>query len=213
MLSAIFIGLLSIASPFLIQILTDDVLVRGDIKLLNAIAFAAMIMSVTSNCLRVVQSHLIAHFTQRLKLGLVLEFRRKILHLPLSYYEAHRSDEIVSRLQDIQVINQLVSQVIVSLPSQLFLALISLSFMLLYSWKLTIVALGIASMMTLSTVTFLPTVQQNNRKLLVLEAENQGVLVETFKGALTLKTTTVAPQWEEFQAKFGHLANSTFSTI
>jgi ATP-binding cassette subfamily C protein len=68
--------------------------------------------------------------------------------------------------------------------------------------------------MTLSTIAFLPILQQQNRRLLVLDAENQGVLVETFKGALTLKTTTAAPQfWEEFQSRFGRLANLTFRTI
>ena len=68
--------------------------------------------------------------------------------------------------------------------------------------------------MTLSTVVFLPTLQQKTRSVMVLEAENQGVLVETFKGALTLKTTTAAPQfWEEFQSRFGRLANLTYRTI
>lgn len=52
------------------------------------------------------------------------------------------------------------------------------------------------------------------RNLIVLETENQGVLVEAFKGALTLKTTTAAPQfWEELQSRFSRLANLSFTTI
>ncbi len=208
------LGLLSLTSPFLIQILTDDVLVRGDTQLLAGVVIAVVVMNLVSSSLGLVQSNLIAHFAQRLELGLVLEFCRAILRLPLSYYEARRSGEIVSRLQDIQQINQLVSQVVVSLPSQLFISVVSFGFMLFYSWKLTIAAVGIAILMTISTVIFLPTLQQKTRTLLVLEAENQGVLVETFKGALTLKTTTAAPQfWEELQNRFGRLANVTFRTI
>ncbi|MBD1944979.1 peptidase domain-containing ABC transporter [Coleofasciculus sp. FACHB-712] len=208
------LGLLSLTSPFLIQILTDDVLVRGDTQLLTGVVTAVMVMNVVSSSLRLVQSNLIAHFSQRLQLGLVLEFGRAILRLPLSYYEARRSGEIVSRLRDIQEINQLVSQVVVSLPSQLFIAIVSFSLMLFYSIKLTSVAVCIAVVMTISTIIFLPTLQQKTRSLLVLEAENQGILVETFKGALTLKTTTSAPQfWEEFQSRFGRLANITFRTI
>ncbi len=68
--------------------------------------------------------------------------------------------------------------------------------------------------MSLSTVVFLPTLQQKIRGVLVLDAENQGVLVESFKGALTLKTTTAAPQfWEEFQNRFDRLSNQIFRTI
>jgi len=213
-LSALVIGLLSLAYPFLIQILTDDVLVRGDTKLLTAVVIAVMVMNLVSSSLQLVQSNLIAHFSQRLELGLVLEFGRQILRLPLTYYEARRSGEIVSRLEDIQEINQLVSQVVVSLPSQLFITVISFGFMLFYSGKLTLVGICIAVLMSLSTAALLPTLQQKVRSVMVLDSENQGVLVETFKGALTLKTTTAAPQfWEEFQSRFGRLANQTFHTI
>lgn len=214
LLCAQVVGLLSLTTPFLIQLLTDEVLVRGDTRLLTAIATAVVVMNVVSSSLKLVVNNLIAHFAQRLQLGFVLEFGRQILRLPLMYYEARRSGEIVSRLEDIQQINQLISQAVVSLPSQFFIALVSFVFMLFYSGKLTLVAVFIAALMTLSTVAFLPTLQQKVRSMLVLDAENQGVLVETFKGALTLKTTTAAPQfWEEFQSRFSRLANQTFRTI
>lgn len=56
------LGLLALASPFLLQILTDDVLVRGDTKLLTTIAIAVVVMNVISSSLSWVQSNLIAHF-------------------------------------------------------------------------------------------------------------------------------------------------------
>jgi ATP-binding cassette, subfamily C, bacterial len=212
-LCALVVGLLSLTTPFLIQILTDDVLVRGDTQMLMAVAIAVVTMSLVSNSLAFIQSHLVAHFAQRLELGFILEFARTILRLPLSYFESRRSGEIVSRQRDIQEINQLISQVVVGLPSQFFIALVSFAFMLFYSWKLTIAAVVTAAVMTLTTVIFLPTLQRKVREVLVLEAQNQGLLVETFKGALVIKTTTAAPQlWEEFQMRFGKLANQTFKT-
>jgi ATP-binding cassette, subfamily C, bacterial len=207
------LGILSLASPFLIQILTDDVLVRGDMQLLAGLAIAIIVMNLFSSGLELLQSNFIAHFAQRLELGLVLEFGRQILRLPLPYYEARRSGEIVSRLRDIQEINQLVSQVVVSLPSQLFISIVSFCLMLFWSWKLTMAAVVIAALMTVSTFVFLPALQRKTRNTLVLEAETQGVLVETFKGAMTLKTTNSGSQfWEEIQGRFGRLANLTFRT-
>ncbi|WP_016953577.1 peptidase domain-containing ABC transporter [Anabaena sp. PCC 7108] len=210
----LILGLLSLASPFLLQILTDDVLIRGDTKLLTTVVISVVVMNLISSSLAFIQSNLIAHFAQRLQLGLVMEFGRQILRLPLSYYEARRSGEIVSRLQDIDQVNQLISQLIINLPSKFFIALISLLFMIFYSWKLTALALFIAIFMTISTVIFQPTLRQKTREVLVTEAETQGVLVETFKGALTLKTTTSAPQfWDELESRFGRLANLTLRTI
>jgi ATP-binding cassette, subfamily C, bacterial len=208
------LGLLSLSSPFLLQILTDDVLVRGDTKLLTTVVISVVVMNIISHSLSFVQSNLIAHFAQRMQLGLVLEFGRQILRLPLTYYETRRSGEVVSRLRDIDQINQLIAQVVVGLPSQFFIAVISLCFMFFYSWKLTLAALVISVVMTISTFIFQPTLQQKTNELLVTEAETQGVLVETFKGALTLKTTTSGRQfWEELENRFNRLAGLTFRTM
>lgn len=208
------VGLLALLSPFLIQILTDDVLVRGDTQLLTGIALGVLAMSLISSALQWVQGNLVAHFAHRLELDLVLEFGRTILRLPLSYYESRRSGEVVSRLRDIQTINQLVSQVGVTLPSQLLIAIASLALMLFYSPKLTLASLLIAFFMPLSTVVFFPTLQQKIRSVLGLAAENQGILVETFKGALVVKTTNAAPEfWQEFQTRYGRQANFMFRTV
>ncbi|MEY2831482.1 MAG: hypothetical protein RLZZ574_740, partial [Cyanobacteriota bacterium] len=116
-------------------------------------------------------------------------------------------------LEDVQEINQLVAQTVISIPSRLFIAIISFGFMVFYSASLTLVVIAIAIVMTISTTILLPTLQQKVRRVMVLDSENQGVLVETFKGALTLKTTAAAPQlWEEMQLRFGSFANQTYRT-
>ncbi|MEQ8958483.1 MAG: ABC transporter transmembrane domain-containing protein, partial [Coleofasciculus sp. C2-GNP5-27] len=175
---------------------------------------AVLLSHLLRSSLRFVQSHLIAHFAQGLELNLVLEFCRSILGLPLAYYESHRSGEVASRLRDIQAVNQLISQVGILLPSQLFIALASLGFMLVYSPRLLLVTLVISATMTLSTLVFLRQLKQKTHSLLALTAENQGILVETFKGALVLKTKNAVPQfWEEFQSRFGRQANLNFKRL
>ncbi|MCH2247539.1 MAG: peptidase domain-containing ABC transporter, partial [Crocosphaera sp.] len=210
----IILGTLSLASPLVLQILTDDVLVRGDQRLLTRLAIGIGTMHIVSSLLQFSQSKLIADFSQRIQRSLMLQFTRQILRLPLSYYESRRSGEIVSRLEDIQEINSLVSQIVINLPSQFFVALVSFVLMLCYSPKLTLAAVSLGTVMTLSTFIFLPALRQKNRSLLVETAENQGILVETFKGAMALKTTNAAPQFfEEFQGKFNRLTNLTLDTL
>jgi ABC-type bacteriocin/lantibiotic exporter with double-glycine peptidase domain len=209
----ICVGILSLTSPFLIQILTDDVLIRGETQILRGLAIAIIIMNLVSSGLGVVQANLITQFTQRLELGFVKEFGRKILRLPLEYYESHRSGEVISRLGDIQQINQLVGQIVISLPSQFFIAVISFALMLFYSWKLSLFIVILTLLNAVSPLIFLIPLRRKIRDIMVLDAENQGVLVETFKGAVTLKTTTAEPQfWEDLQTRFGRLANMGFRT-
>ncbi|MEH1836674.1 MAG: peptidase domain-containing ABC transporter [Nostoc sp.] len=210
----IVIGLLSLVSPLMMQLLTDDVLVRGDTQLLTVVAIGAIAMSLFSSAIGLVQSHLIGHFGQRLQLGLILEYGRQLLRLPLSYFEGRRSGEVVSRIADVDHINQLVSQIVLGLPSQFFIALVSLGFMLFYSWGLTLASLTAFIIVTLVNLLFLPALRQKTRSAIVLGTENQGFLVETFRGVQVLKTTQATPQaWQEYQANYGRLANLGWSTM
>ena len=210
----IAIGLLSLASPLMMQLLTDDVLVRGDTQLLATVAIAVITMNLFRNAVGLVQSHLIGHFGQRLQLGLILEYGHKLLSLPLAYFEGRRSGEVVSRIADVNAINALVSQVVLGLPSQFFIALVSLGFMLFYSWELTLASLAAFAIVTIVNLLFLPALRAKTRNLIVLGTENQGFLVETFRGVQVLKTTQATPQaWQEYQSNYGRLANLGWSTM
>ncbi|MCC5645877.1 peptidase domain-containing ABC transporter [Nostoc sp. CHAB 5824] len=208
------IGLLSLASPLMMQLLTDDVLVRGDTQLLTTVAIGVIAMNLIQNAIGLVQSHLIGHFGQRLQYGLILEYGRKLLRLPLSYFEARRSGEVVSRIADVHTINNLVSQIVLGLPSQFFVALVSLGFMLFYSRELTLASVAAFVIVTGVNLLFLPALRQKTRSLIVKGTENQGFLVETFRGVQVLKTTQATPQaWQEYQTNFGRLANLGWTTM
>ncbi|MBW4676058.1 MAG: peptidase domain-containing ABC transporter [Desmonostoc geniculatum HA4340-LM1] len=208
------IGLLSLASPLMMQLLTDDVLVRGDNQLLTVVAIGVIVMNLIRNVIGLVQSHLIGHFGQRLQLGLILEYGRKLLHLPLEYFEGRRSGEVTSRIADVNAINQLVSQIVLGLPSQFFIALVSLGMMLFYSWQLTLASFFAFVVVTALNLLFLPALRQKTRSHIVLGTENQGFLVETFRGVQVLKTTQATPQaWQEYQRNYGRLANLSWSTM
>ena len=210
----IAIGLLALASPVLMQLLTDDVLVRGDLQLLTTVAIAVICMNLFRSIIGLIQSKLVGHFGQRLQLGLTLDYGFNLLRLPLSYFDAHRSGEVISRLGDVRTINALVGQIVLGLPSQFFIALVSLGLMVLYSWQLTCASLAAFVVVTLINLLFLPALREKTRRLIVEGTENQGFLVETFRSALVLKTTQATPQvWDEYQQNFGRLANLSWGTM
>jgi ATP-binding cassette subfamily C protein len=208
------LGLLALAVPLALQVLTDDVLIRGDLDLLKTLVIGVGSLLLFSAGLQQIQANLTAHFSQRLELGLMLAFGRQLLRLPTSYYETHRSGEVTSRLRDIQEINSLVTQAVITLPMEGFIALVSLGLMLAYNLKLFGLALGITLLMILPTVLVLRRLRQKIRDMLVTSSDNQAVLVETFKGAITLKASNVAPQlWSDLQIRFGRLGNLTLGAL
>ena len=208
------IGLLALAIPIMMQMLTDDVLVRGDIQLLTTVAIAVIAMNLFSSAISFVQSILIGQFSERLQLGLVLDYGYKLFRLPLSYFHSRRSGEVVSRISDVDEVNELLSEMVLGLPSQFFIALLSLGMMLFYSWKLSLACIAAFLVVIISNLVFLPALRHKTRRLIIEGTENDGFLVETFRGAMVLKTTQATPQvWDEYQRNFGRLANLSWGTI
>lgn len=210
----IVIGILALSMPLMMQFLTDDVLIRKDTHLLFTVAIAVVAMNFFRNIINLVQSHLVGYFGQKLQLDLILEYGHRLLHLPMSYFDNHRSGEVVSRIGDIRRINDLVAQIVLGLPSQFFIALISLTVMLRYSPVLTSAAVAAFFIVTLVNLFFLPFIRQKNKQLITESSENQGFLVETFRGAILLKTTQAIHQaWEEYQQNFGKLSYLSWGAL
>lgn len=210
----IAIGLLALAMPIMMQLLTDDVLVQGDLQLLKTVSIAVIAMNLFKSIISLIQSHLVGHFGQRLQLGLTLDYGFNLLRLPLTYFDAHRSGEVISRLGDIRTVNSLVGKVVLGLPSQFFIAILSLGLMLFYSWELTLASLLAFVVVTIVNLLFIPAIRANTRRLIIEGTDNQGFLVETFRSALILKTTQATPQvWDEYQQNFGRLTNLGWSSM
>jgi ABC-type bacteriocin/lantibiotic exporter with double-glycine peptidase domain len=210
----VVIGLLALALPLLMQLLTDDVLVRRDQQLLTSLGLAMLLLITFRSVISLIQGHMVGHFAQRLQLGMVLEYGHRLLRLPMTYFDSHRSGEVVSRISDISRINALISELVLGLPSELFIAIISLAVMLSYSPPLTAASLLSFGLLIGSGLLFLPAQYHSNSRLIVESAENQGFLVEIFRGAQVLKTTEAAPQaWDEYQRNFGSVAHLRWNAL
>ncbi|MBW0172955.1 MAG: peptidase domain-containing ABC transporter [Vulcanococcus sp.] len=208
----IVIGSLALGMPVLMQILTDDVLVRGDTHMLTALSAGIMVLTALRYGLGWVQGQMVGHFGQKLQLQMILHYGQRLFQLPINYFEGHRSGEVVSRISDIQRINELLTAVVTGLPSQLCIAAISLLWMLSYSVPLAIAAVACYAAVVVCNLCFLPLLQKKTKQLLVGAAENQGYLVEVFRAATVLKTTEATPQaWQEYQRNFGRLARLSWA--
>ena len=205
------IGVMALAMPLLMQILTDDVLIRGDGEMLRSLAIGIMLLFGLRALLNLLQGVLVGHFGQKLQLQMVLHYGQHLLGLPLNYFESRRSGEVVSRLDDIQKLNALIANLTLGLPGQLCIALISLLWMWQYSGSLTLAALVGYGLVVVTQLAVLPTLHRRTQQLLVQSAHNQGFLVELFSGQALLKTTQAAPQaWQEFQRNQGRLARQAW---
>lgn len=210
----IVIGVLGLSMPLLMQVLTDDVLIRGDTGMLTSLSIGLMLLFGFRALLTLLQGHMVGYFGNKLQLQMILHYGQRLLGLPLSYFETHRSGEVVSRIGDIQQLNSLVSAVVLGLPSQLCIALVSLLLMWAYSASLTVAALLCYAAVLMCNLTFVPAQTRLAKEMLVKSADNQGYLVELFRGIGLLKCSEATAQaWHDYQSSFGRLAHLSWSGL
>ena len=210
----IVLGLLGLTMPLLMQLLTDDVLVRRDSQLLTSLGLGMLLLFGFRTVMSTIQGHMVGHFAQRLQLGMLMNYGHKLLQLPMSYFDSHRSGEVVARIGDVSQINAMIGAIVLGMPSQAFIALISFIVMVTYSGPLTAASLLAFALVTGVGLLFVPAMRRKTQRLIVESADNQGFLVEVFRGAQVLKTTEASPQaWDEYQSNFGRLANLRWGTM
>lgn len=202
------IGLIGLAIPLLMQVLTDDILVRRDAQLLGVLAIGMAAIYGFRSLMDYLQGQIATFVFERLELDLLLDYGNKLLKMPMQYFDSHRSGEVLSRITDLGQVNSMFNSLLLSLPSALFVALISFVVMLVYSVPLSLVAVVAYAAIVLVQLSFWPTKRAISVKAIVKNADNQGYLVELFRGAQVLKTTNAGYQaWEEYQRNFGELSN------
>lgn len=205
------IGCLGILFPLFVQLLVDNLLTPGYSQLLISLIIAVIILMFFRGGLELIQSQLMAHFAQRVQLGLVMEFGRNLLRLPLNFYETHQTGDVISRLKDVRELHQLITGGVINFPSQFFIMLSSLGFMLIYSFPVTIVA-GILFLMTLIFALIpVQVLQVKNQNLFVYESQVQSLLSEIFQESISLKASGLISQfWQELQSRLGRIANVAY---
>ena len=208
----LLIGVLALSMPLVMQVLTDDVLVRGDNQMLTSLAIAIVALFFFRALIDLLQGTLVGHFAHKLQLQMLLHYGQHLLQLPLGYFENRRSGEVVSRIEDIQQVNRLIGNLVLGLPGQCCIALVSLALMLAYSSSLTLAALAGYVLVIGMQLAALPLLHRQTKDLVVQSADNQGFLVELFRSAPLLKTTQATSQaWQEFQRDFGRLSHLSWN--
>jgi ATP-binding cassette subfamily C protein len=196
------VGLLALATPLLLQYLTDQILAQNKTEHLTIVALGVIFLTLLNTTLAWIQSNLIASFAEKLQQSLKLDFGRQILHLPLTYHEGRSSGTAIRRLADIQQINTLITQLVIELPIKAFIGLTAALVIVLYNWSLGSLILAIGILVVMASLALQPSIQRSTQRAFSVAGENSGVLAEAFNGALTLKTISAASQlWPEFQQR------------
>src|SRR5207248_6209768 len=96
-------------TSYFVQHLVDSVLVRQEVRLLNALGVGMVLVVAFRTLLGALRQYLLAHIARKVDLGLIAGYMRHVLALPMNFFETRRVGEILSRVQDAGRIREAIS--------------------------------------------------------------------------------------------------------
>ncbi len=192
----VFVGLLlivvsrlaSLILPGATKYLLDDVIVKKDLHMLKVliavVAGSIIVQSVTSYMLTKILSVEAQHLISQLR----IKVQKKILSLPISYFDNNKSGALVSRIMnDVEGVRNLVGTGLVQLIGGLITAIISLVLLIQISPMMTfyvLVPVAIFAVVAAKAFTYIRPIFKMRG---VINADVTGRLTESINGVRVIK--------------------------
>lgn len=177
----------AILSPYYVQLVVDDVLLRSDTNLLKVLAaafvFLLLIEVFTSYC----RQTLILSLASKLNLQMGTNLFDHLIRLPVDYFIKRHMGDIVSRFSSLQQVRELLTNGIVSVAIDGVMALIMLAIMFIYSTTLGFVVLTVSLTYAVLRMAFFRPFRQLNEEKILAAAQENSHFMETVRAIQTIK--------------------------
>jgi len=200
------VQLFSLANPLLIQVIIDKVIAQRSLDTLQILGMALVVVTLMEGVIGSLRTFLFTDTTNRIDLRLGAEVIDHLLRLPLGYFDRRPVGELGSRIAELEKIrNFLTGQALMTLLDAAF-SVIYIIVMAIYSWLLTIIALGVLPIQIALTLLGAPLFRRQYRQAAEENARTQSHLVEVLTGIQTVKAQNVEMvsrwKWQDFYSKY-----------
>jgi subfamily B ATP-binding cassette protein HlyB/CyaB len=200
LLASLFLQLLALAFPLITQTVVDKVVVHRTQSTLMVLGVAMGIFVVFSAVLGWTRQYLVLHTGNRVDAVLGAAVFDHLFKLPVGYFERRPTGVIAARMRGVETIREFISSAAVSLVLDIPFLLIALAIMFFYSVTLTLVVLGILTVICVISLLIAPVLQSRLNQQFLLGARNQAFLTEHVAGHETVKSLQMEPQ---LNARYG----------
>ncbi|MTB50703.1 peptidase domain-containing ABC transporter [Lewinella sp. W8] len=208
---AVVYTILGLSTSIYLQKITDNVLINGDLSLLNLLSLGMLLLLACSVFLNVMKSVMVLRTGQMIDAGLILGYYKHLLRLPQRFFDTMRTGEIVSRIGDAVKIRAFINDVAITIMVNLFIVGFSFALMFTYYWKLALVLLAIVPLYTLIYYVTNRLNRHRERDLMERAADLESQLVESINAARTIKQLGLEDHANrETEARFVRLLRTTY---
>ena len=185
--SLVILSLLSLPTPYLLKVVIDRVLPAKDMRLLSLIILALVGIQAARLGFSFLSNYHFGVFNQEVLTGIKKDLYRRLLRLPLSFFDRHQSGYLLSRVNEVEGLSLFFSNTTVRLALSVLEFMFSLLILFALNWKLTLIALGILPLLYIATKHYSGTIRRLSQEAMEKGAVVSSRVQETLSGVDVVK--------------------------
>lgn len=184
---SILLQVFTLATPYYIQLVIDDVILTGDTSLLTVLAvgfFLVLLFEIATNALR---GFTLLHFGNQMNIQLGANLFHHLVRLPIAYFEKRHMGDVVSRFGSLQQVKQLLTTGVIEAIIDGLMAIITLAMIFFYSPMLSVVVLVAVITYAIIRIAMYKPFRNISEQEIMARAEENSNFMETVRGIQTIK--------------------------
>lgn len=208
---AIIASMVSMTLPLFVEAALDSVLPQSDLDLLGALAIGLLLVSLTTAVADWLKKRIIANAGGAFFAQLTRNAVGQMLRLPLRYFEARHPGDIVTRLESIDFIRNIVTNAFVAAAVDLVMIVFSGAIMFLYAPKLALIVSSIFLVVIAIRLSLYPRMQRQGAVSLKARSEERSKMIDSLRAIAALKTANATvPAAARWYDSFVRFVNASF---
>lgn len=186
LLITILIMLFTFIYSYHFKIIIDNVISTNNFNLLIVTIIFLIILSLKIS-LEFLRNNLLLYLNQKIDLSIITTTIDKIISLPYSYYKNRTTGEMISRINDLFYIKNVISKFILTIFLDILLAVCTLIILFKISWKMTLILFIITILYFLIFLIYKNSIKTMTNNLQESNAKVNSLLVESISSYETIK--------------------------
>lgn len=200
------------ALPFQVQLVVDEGILHSDRDLLLVLALGFGAIVVLQGAVETLRSGAVNVFGHLMAYQMTGNVVRHLFKLPTSFFEKRHVGDILSRITSVAAIQDTLTKGAVSAIIDGFMALFAVILLFVYSPLLAGIVLATVALNLTIALSILPTMRARTEEKIAAAAREQSHMVETLRGATTLRVMGGEAQREnEWRRLYADVVNAGVS--
>lgn len=184
---SVMLQLFTIASPYYLQLVVDDVLLTADTPLLQVLALGFAFVLIFETLTHWLRGFLLLHFGNSLNVQMAVNLFHHLIRLPMSYFEKRHIGDVLSRFSSLHQIKELLTTGVLESIIDGFMVVIVLAVMLIYSLQLSAVVMISMLIYTVVRLVMYAAYRRASEQQIQASAKESSHKIETLRAMQTLK--------------------------